>query len=63
MLAGLFGVMLGMHMMAMRDMRVVTGFVMIPRLVMIGSRAMMLRGMFMMLGSFAMVLGSLVRHS
>jgi hypothetical protein len=58
MLAGFFGVMLGVNMMALRDVRVVPGGFMIAALVMIGRRLMVLGGMFVMLSGFAMMLDS-----
>ncbi len=60
MLAGLFGVMLGVNMMALRHVRVVPGGFMIAALVVIGRRLMVLGGMFVMLRGFAMMLGSLL---
>lgn len=56
MLGGLLGMMLGMEVMAMGDMRVVTGFMMVPCFVVVGGRAMVPGGVFVVLGSFAMVL-------
>jgi hypothetical protein len=58
MLAGLLGMMNRMHVMTMRNMGVVAGLRVVPRLVMIRRRAMVLRGMFVVLGCFAMMLDS-----
>jgi hypothetical protein len=60
MLAGFFGVMLGVNLMALRHVRVMTGRMMVATLVMIGRRLVVLRGMFVMLSSFAMMVDSLL---
>jgi hypothetical protein len=49
-------------MMAMRDMRVMAGLLVISCGMMLRRRAMVLRGMLVMLGSFQMVLFSFFRH-
>jgi len=60
MLAGLFGVMLGVNLMALGHVRVVPGGLMVAALVVIGRRLVMLGGMFVMLSGFAMMLDSLL---
>jgi hypothetical protein len=60
MLAGFFGVLLGVNLMALRHVRVMTGRMMVATLVMIGRRLVVLRGMFVMLSSFAMMVDSLL---
>ncbi len=54
-LAGFFGVMNRVHMMAMGDVGVMPGLFMIARLVMLGGREMVFRGVTMVLGSFAVM--------
>ena len=62
MLAGFFGVMLGVRVMAMRDVGMVAGLFMISGGVMFGRCAMMLRGMLVMLGGFQMMFFTFFRH-
>jgi hypothetical protein len=52
MFARLFGVMLGVRLMAMRDMGMVAGLFMISGCVMFGGGAMVFRGMLVMVGGF-----------
>jgi hypothetical protein len=61
-LARLFGVMNGMDMMALRDMRMVAGLLMVPGGMMLGSRAVVLGGVLMMLGGFGVMIRSVFRH-
>lgn len=61
-LARLFGMMLGVGPMAMCDVCVVAGSFFISRCVMLGSGAMVFRGMLMMLGGFQMVVLAFFRH-
>ena len=61
-LAGLFGMMCGVSMMALRHVRVVTGFVVVTGLVMFGRCFVMRCGVFVVLGSFAVMFRSLFRH-
>jgi hypothetical protein len=56
-LARLFGVMLGMQVMAMRGMRVIGGLGMVARGVMRGGVLVVLGGLGVMLGSGGMMLG------
>ncbi len=62
MLARLFGVMLGVCMMAMRDMGMVAGLFMISGSVMLGRGAMMFRGVLVMFGGFQVMLFTFFRH-
>jgi hypothetical protein len=62
MLAGFFGVMLGVRVMAMRDVGMVAGFLMISGSVMFGGGAMMFRGVLVMVGSFQVMLFAFLRH-
>jgi hypothetical protein len=62
MLARLFGVMLGVGGMAMRDVGMVAGFFMISGGVMFGRGAMMFRGVLVMLGCFQVVMLMFFRH-
>jgi hypothetical protein len=62
MLAGFFGVMLGVRVMAMRDVGMVAGLFMIPGGVMFSRGAMMFRGMLVMLGGFQVVFFTFFRH-
>ena len=61
-LAGLFGMMCGVSMMALRHVRVVTGFVVVTGIVMLRSYFVMRSGMLVVFGSFAVMLRSLFRH-
>ena len=62
MLARLFGVVLGVGMMAMRDMSMVAGFFMISGSVMLGRCAMVFRGVLVMIGGFQMMFFAFFRH-
>ncbi len=62
MLARLIGVMFGVGVMAVRNMGVMAGLLVISGGVMLGRRAMVLRGMLVMLGSFQVVLCAFFRH-
>ncbi len=55
MLTRLFGMMRGMDMMALRHVRVMTGFVVIAGFVMLRGRLVMLSGMLVVLGGFAVM--------
>jgi hypothetical protein len=61
-LAGLLGVMLGVGVVAMRDVGMVAGFLVISRCMMLGSEAMMFRGVLVVLGGFQVVILSFFRH-
>jgi hypothetical protein len=61
-LAGLFGMMLGMRMMAMRDVGMVAGFFFISGSVMLSRGAMMFRRVLVMFGRFQMVVLAFFRH-
>lgn len=56
MFRGLFGVLLGLHVMAVRHVRMVPGLFVIAGLVVFGSRAMVLGGVFMMFRGFQMMI-------
>lgn len=60
-LTGLFGMMRGMKVMPMRNMCVVTGFLIIAGFVVFGCFAMVTRRMLMMLCGLFVMLGSFVR--
>ena len=62
MLAGFFGVMLGVSAVAVRYMSVVAGHFVVAGGMMRGCFAMVLRGMFVMLGCFQMVFLAFFRH-
>jgi hypothetical protein len=62
MLAGLFGMIGGVSVMPLSDVRVVTGLAMIAGFVMFRGRLMMLSGMLVMLSGFAVMFRSLFRH-
>jgi hypothetical protein len=55
MLAGLFGMMRGVSLMALRHVRMVAGLVVVAGFVMIRGRLVMLRGMVVVLSGFAMM--------
>ena len=57
MLGGFIGVMFGLNAMAVRDMGVMAGEVLITAFVVLGGFAMMLGSLFMMIGSGLMMLG------
>ena len=58
-LAGFFGVMRGVHLMAVRHVSVVPGFFVIAGFVVLSSREMVFRGVTVVLGSFAVMIRSL----
>ena len=58
-LAGFFGVMNSVHLMTVGHVGVVSGFFVIAGLVVLGSSAMMLRGVIMMLGGFVVMVRNL----
>lgn len=59
MLAGFFRVMGGVDSMAMRDVSVMTGLLVVSALVMIGGRAVVLGGVLMVFGCFSVMVGFL----
>jgi len=61
-LARLIGVMLGMGMMAMRDVGMVAGFFFISGSVMLGRGAMVFRGMLVMFRGFQVMVLAFFRH-
>jgi hypothetical protein len=61
-LARLIGVMLGVSVVAVRDVGVVVGFLVVSCGVMLGCGAMVFRGMLVMLGGFQMVFFTFFRH-
>jgi hypothetical protein len=60
MLGRLLGVMLGLMLMALRDVRVVTGELVLTGVVMLGGLVMMLGGLLVMLRSLPVVGGALM---
>ena len=60
MLGRLFGVVLGVDMMALSHMRVMTGDVMVAALVVVSRRLMMPGGMLVVFSSFSVMFGSLL---
>ncbi len=62
MLAGLFGMMFGVGMMAMRDVGMVSSLLMISGGVMLSGCAVVFRGVLVMLGCFQMVFFAFFRH-
>jgi hypothetical protein len=62
MLAGFFGVMNRIDVMAVCDVRVMAGFLMIAGSMMLGCRPMVLGGFFVVLCGFHMVIRSRFRH-
>jgi hypothetical protein len=62
MLARLVGMVLGVRLMAMRDMGMVARLFFIPGSVMLSSGAMMFRGMLVMFSSFQVVVLPFFRH-
>ena len=57
-------VVLRLHCMAVRGMRVVCGLLVVSCFMVLGGFAMMMCGLFVMLGSLVMVIGALMcRHS
>jgi hypothetical protein len=62
MLGGFFGVVLGLYVMAVGQMRVVGGLLVIARFVVLGGNPVVLGSFFMMLGCLDMMFGGLLRH-
>ncbi len=62
MFTGFFSVMDGVDVMAVRNVRVMAGFLMIAGSVMLGCRTMVLGGFFVVLCGFHMVIRSRFRH-
>jgi hypothetical protein len=62
MLAGLARVMLGVSVVAMRDVGMVAGLFVISGSMVLGGGAMMLRGVLVMLGGFQVVFFAFFRH-
>ena len=62
MLARLFRVVLGMRMMTVRYVGVVTGFLMVPRGMVLGGGAVVFRGMLVMLSGFQVMLFTFFGH-
>ena len=62
--ARLVRMLMGMQLVAMRDMRMVCGLFVVAGFVMVGRFVMMLGGLFMMLGGLAMMFSAFVscRH-
>ena len=58
----LFSVVSGMDRMAARSVSMVGGFLVLSRLVMLGSFSMMTGGMSMILRSFTMMISRFLRH-
>jgi hypothetical protein len=61
-LARLFGMVLGVRVVAMRDVGMVARLFFIPGCVMLGSGPVVFRGMLVMFSSFQMVVLALFRH-
>jgi hypothetical protein len=61
-LRGFSGVVLGLNMMAMRQMGVVGGLLVIALFVVLGGVLVMLRGVFVVLRGVAMMIGVFLRH-
>jgi hypothetical protein len=61
-LACLFGMMRGVNMMALRHVRMVTGFVVVTGIVMLGGYFVLGSGMLVVFGSFAVMFRGLFRH-
>jgi len=62
MLGGFFGVVFGLYVMAVGQMRVVSGPFVIARFVVFGGNPVVLGSFFMMLGCLDMMFGGLLRH-
>jgi hypothetical protein len=62
MLAGFLAVMRGMDVMSLRYVSMVSGLVVIARLVMFCRRSVVRSGMFVVFGSFAVMFRGLFRH-
>jgi hypothetical protein len=60
--AGFLRMMHRVDMMAVGHMSVVTGFVVVPRFMVLGCGEMMLRGVFVMFGCFLVMFSALFRH-
>jgi hypothetical protein len=61
-LGSLAGMMRGVHMMAVRGVRVVRGLLVIALFMMPGSFAMMLRSLLVVIGSVVVMLSGFLRH-
>jgi hypothetical protein len=61
-LRGFAGVVFGLHVMAMRNMSMVGGLLVIALFVMLSGVQVMLRGVFMVLRGVAMMIGVFLRH-
>jgi hypothetical protein len=62
MLARLFGMMRGVIVMTVRDVRMVARFFVISRLMLLGGGEMMRSGLLVMLGCLAMMVCGFFRH-
>lgn len=62
MLGRFFGVVLGLHVMAMSQMRVMAGLLVLAGFVMLGGGSMVFRGCVVVLRSFTMMFGSFLGH-
>lgn len=62
MLAGFFRVMYGMHMVAVSDVGVMAGGLVIAGFVVVGRKAVVLSGVFVMLRCFAVMFRGFLRH-
>ena len=62
MLARLFGVMLGLDVMSLRDLCVMTGRVVVATFMVVGRRLMVPGGMLVMFSGFAVMFRGLLRH-
>jgi hypothetical protein len=61
-LSGFSGVVLGLNMMAMRQMGMVSGLLVIALFVVLSRVFVVLRGVFVMLRGVAMMIGVFLRH-
>jgi hypothetical protein len=61
-LGGLFGVVFSLHMMAVGQMTVMAGLLVLARFVVLRSGQMVFGSMLVVLGCFAMLFGALSRH-
>ena len=59
---GFFGVMFRLHVMAVRQVRMMAGLLVVARVVVVGGGAVMLRRVFVMLRCVAMVFSAFFRH-
>jgi len=62
MLTGLFGVVHGVAQVALRHMRMVTGFFMVARFMVVSGRLVMFSGMFVVFRCFAVMLRGFFGH-